>query len=77
MYVLRCAAIEWSLHENLQSIGGNPLAETLQPVYAKEAGYVAYNDEWPDGTVSFHLAHAKGGQHDFSNPDGSPNCQGS
>lgn len=48
------------LQSNLKGTRGNALAETLQPLYSEGPGYVMYNDEWPNGTVSFHLAHAKG-----------------
>jgi hypothetical protein len=57
---LRSAGLEWTLHGDLQAISHNALAETLQLLYSGEAGYVMYNDEWPNGTVSSHLAHAKG-----------------
>lgn len=29
-------------------------------MYNTGAGYVLYNDEWPNGTTSSNLAHAKG-----------------
>ncbi|CAL8471519.1 g11061 [Coccomyxa elongata] len=53
--------LEWTLQNGLNRTVGNPLAGTLQQLYSgSPAGYVMYNDEWPNGTVSFHLAHAKG-----------------
>ena len=50
------------MQPDLAGTHDNPLAETLQPLYSKnpDVGSVLYNDEWPNGTTSFHLAHAKG-----------------
>ena len=36
------------------------MANTVQQIYDPAAGYALYNDEWPNGTVSFRSAHAKG-----------------
>ncbi len=61
MHRLIIAGLEWTLQNGLNRTVGNPLAGTLQQLYSgSPAGYVMYNDEWPNGTVSFHLAHAKG-----------------
>ncbi|KAK9828635.1 hypothetical protein WJX72_001232 [[Myrmecia] bisecta] len=55
--------------QGLHTTSGNPLAETLQQLYlpadasvgnSQQPGYVIYNDAFPNGTVSFQLAHAKG-----------------
>ena len=49
------------LREDLAGTHANPLAETLQPLYGTgQAGSVLWNDEFPNGTTSFSLAHAKG-----------------
>ena len=50
----------WNYASNLHTESGSLLASTVQQIYAPGAGYALYNDEWPNGTVSFHLAHAKG-----------------
>jgi hypothetical protein len=55
------AGYQWVLGEDLASTHANPLAETLQPLYGTgRAGSVLWNDEFPNGTTSFSLAHAKG-----------------
>ena len=56
----RSAGSRWALARDLHKETGNLLASTVQQIYGPDAGYVLYNDEWPNGTVSFHLAHAKG-----------------
>ena len=51
----------WTSYTGLNDTSGNPLAATLQGVYADEVGVIMYNDEFPpDGPTSFKLAHAKG-----------------
>jgi hypothetical protein len=54
------AAIKWEVGEGLKATEGNALASTLQSLYQGRPGYLLYNDEWPNGTTSSYLAHAKG-----------------
>ncbi len=48
------------MHITSMQRGDSLLANTVQQIYDPAAGYALYNDERPNGTVSFHLAHAKG-----------------
>ncbi|CAL5223441.1 g5958 [Coccomyxa viridis] len=52
--------LRWTYAHNLHAQRDSLLANTMQHIYDPAAGYALYNDERPNGTVSFHLAHAKG-----------------
>lgn len=54
------ADLGWKYAHGIHAEVKNLLADTVQQIYNTGAGYALYNDEWPNGTTSSHLAHAKG-----------------